>query len=267
MKKSRNNRWKYFLSWLLITSYLMVILMLVSARSSETVCEHVSIQITDSLDNRFVDEGEILDVLKKEGHRIHGFPMTRINTKEIENTLLTKSMIKTAEVFKTANGTLNIMVTQRVPIARLADKNNKNFYIDKEGFIMPVSKKYTSHVMLVNGNFKKPLNIHNTSDNIENPVDKKNLKLLKDIYNLAKFIHEDNFWKSQVVQIYVTKDQEFEIIPRVGAHIIIFGTIEDHEEKFRKLSSLYHVGFNNVGWNQYEKINLKYKNQVICTKK
>ncbi len=36
--------------------------------------------------------------------------------------------------------------------------------------------------------------------------------------------------------------------------------------KFRKLKILYNEGLKYEGWNNYEKINLKYKNQVICTK-
>jgi cell division protein FtsQ len=60
---------------------------------------------------------------------------------------------------------------------------------------------------------------------------------------------------------------EFELIPRVGAHIIEFGKAEDIEEKFEKLWILYNEGFYNTGWNQYDKISLKYKNQAVCTKR
>ena len=38
-------------------------------------------------------------------------------------------------------------------------------------------------------------------------------------------------------------------------------------QKFFKLETLYREGFRQKGWNQYEIINLKYHNQVICTKR
>ena len=60
---------------------------------------------------------------------------------------------------------------------------------------------------------------------------------------------------------------EFELIPRVGAQVIEFGKAVDMEEKFEKLWILYNEGFHNTGWNQYERINLKYKNQAVCTKR
>jgi cell division protein FtsQ len=47
----------------------------------------------------------------------------------------------------------------------------------------------------------------------------------------------------------------------------VFGDISNCEEKFQNLESLYINGLNAVGWNKYETINLKYKGQVICTKR
>jgi len=89
---------------------------------------------------------------------------------------------------------------------------------------------------------------------------------LCDIYKIAKFIHNDEFWNSQIEQIYI-KNNEYELIPRVGSQIILFGGVEDFNKKFVKLKALYKQGFSQVGWNKYKIINLKYSNQIICTKK
>ena len=43
---------------------------------------------------------------------------------------------------------------------------------------------------------------------------------------------------------------------------------EAYEEKFEKLKMFYTEGLNKTdGWNKYSTINIKYKNQVVCTKK
>jgi len=65
----------------------------------------------------------------------------------------------------------------------------------------------------------------------------------------------------------VNEANEFELIPRVGAHLILFGSIDNYERKFRNLKIFYEQGLNNIGWNKYEKINLKFDNQIVCTKK
>jgi cell division protein FtsQ len=86
------------------------------------------------------------------------------------------------------------------------------------------------------------------------------------LYEFALFLQKDKFWNSQIEQIYVAPNSDIELIPRVGNHQIILGKIEDYTENLTKLKVFYEKGLNNVGWNKYSKINLKYKNQVVCTK-
>ena len=87
------------------------------------------------------------------------------------------------------------------------------------------------------------------------------------LYELGKFIQNDPFWKAQVEQINVTTKQEFEIVPRVGDHILFLGKGGDYQEKFRKLRIFYNEALNQVGWNKYERISIEFNNQIICTKK
>jgi cell division protein FtsQ len=87
------------------------------------------------------------------------------------------------------------------------------------------------------------------------------------LLEMADLIQSDPFWDSQIVQVYVNGKGEYELIPRVGSHIILLGTGEQIETKFFKLRTLYEEGFSRQGWNQYEIINLKYDKQVICTKR
>ena len=74
-------------------------------------------------------------------------------------------------------------------------------------------------------------------------------------------------YSTQIQQIFVNKEKEFELIPLVGAQIILFGKIDNYKDKFRNLEATYKRGFLYKGWNKYKKINLKYENQVICEKK
>jgi cell division protein FtsQ len=92
-------------------------------------------------------------------------------------------------------------------------------------------------------------------------------KVLTDLFRLSEFIFNEPFLKAQIEQIYVDPDREFELIPRVGRHIIVFGGTDRMEDKFDKLMLFYHEGLNKTGWEKYRVINLKFENQVVCTKK
>ncbi len=94
------------------------------------------------------------------------------------------------------------------------------------------------------------------------------LSLLPSIYKIASYINNNPLWKAQITQVYVDSAKEFTLIPRVGGQHIIFGDTSDIKQKFDKLYVLYKDGFNcNGKWNEYATINLKYKRQIICTKK
>ncbi len=83
-------------------------------------------------------------------------------------------------------------------------------------------------------------------------------------------VEKDDFWRSEIVQIVVAKGPdgapEIELVPRTGSHTVIFGSPDDAEEKLAKLLTFYRRGLRNIGWEEYRTINVKYKEQVVCTK-
>ena len=83
---------------------------------------------------------------------------------------------------------------------------------------------------------------------------------------LARYINKDDFWSAQIEQLYVNENGDIELIPRVGNQKIIFGDATQMKEKFNKLFILYTKGFDKTGWNNYSAINLKFNDQVVCTR-
>lgn len=241
---------------------MVVILGFVGEEAEKVRCNDIRIIIHDSLDIQFINSKMIRNVLLRGGDKLSGIAFSEMDLQEIEDRVKAIKYIKTAEVYRAIEGELVVEIKQREPIARIIDRSGQGFYIDKEGYIIPLSRNYSPYVMVVNGAIgERYRNIGNINDaGVEN-------NLLMDIYKMVDFIRSDNFWEAQIVQVYVNGDREFELIPRVGAQIIEFGKAVDIEEKFEKLWILYNGGFHNTGWNQYEKINLKYNNQAICTKR
>ena len=198
-----------------------------------------------------------------------GIPVHNINTKNLERKLRQYASVKNSEVYVTLEGDIRVEIDQRNPIVRVINKRGQSYYIDQEGTIMPLSSKYSSHVLVANGSIVEHFELNRTReiycDNANENWEKNHL--ICDLYELSKFIYENDFWRAQIEQIYVNDEHEFELIPRVGAHIIYFGGIDNYEIKFRNLRAFYLQGLNIVGWNKYEKISLKFDNQVICTKR
>ncbi len=74
---------------------------------------------------------------------------------------------------------------------------------------------------------------------------------LKEIYQFLQLIYVAHpFWSEQIVQIYVNRKGEYELIPRVGAHQILLGSMEQWEKKLRNLELLYRQGLSRI-WMEY----------------
>ena len=260
---------KTIATWIGILAYLALSIAFVDKREERLLCNGIDVVISDSIRTGFIADNDIIQLLDKNDFDIRGVELNSINTRELEVAVNELPAVKRADVYKTIDGKLKIEIDQREPILRIIDNNETEVYIDSEGFYMPISEKHTSHVLIVNG-YIPPLDItrdglvYGISDKQKN--NEKN-KFIYEIYRLAWFIHTNPFWKAQFVQLYVDENEEVELIPRVGAHIIKLGKIDDYEYKLFKLKALYFKGFNAMGWNNYEIINLKYSNQVICTKR
>ncbi|MGF1585130.1 MAG: cell division protein FtsQ/DivIB [Bacteroidales bacterium] len=261
-------KFQKMLIWIGIISYMIFVMGFVSARYNDRICERINVKVIDSLTNRFVSAEEITDILLENGSGILGYPLKGINTLELGKTLNEESFIKHADIYKTVDGALNVDIIQRKPILRIINRQGKSYYLDKEGVILPVSGKFTSRVLVANGFISEPFVHENNKSVLDMEVpDNKRDAVIFDLFKLAAFISGSELWNAQIAQIYVNNKYELELIPRVGAHIIYLGSAGDYETKFRKLEALYLYGLSNTGWNNYDIINLKYDNQIVCTKR
>jgi cell division protein FtsQ len=252
-------------SALLILAYLLVVLGFVRNAYDGVLCNGIEVVIRDSLERRFITASDIRDLIRLEYPKVAGIPLADLDAAAMEASLSSLPVIKSLQVYKRVDGRLVIELVQRTPIIRVEDRDHGLYYLDGEGHVIPAEAGYSPHILTVNGeidgSFRKQKNV------LETGRDDPGADIMADVMALAGFITDDPFWNAQIVQVYVNRDGEFELVPRVGAQIIHFGDGSRLREKFFKLETLYREGFRQKGWNQYEIINLKYQNQVICTKR
>jgi cell division protein FtsQ len=252
---------------LLLLAYLGVTIGFISERRSRLVCNSLKISIPDSLKHSFVRQKDILNLLQAQGVNWIGQYISQINTQQMESLVYKHPAIKEARVYKTIAGSINIEVLQRQPLLRIINRYGDTYYVDEDGKAMPWSNHFTARVLVANGNIGNRFDFSRYREaNILNDTI-TSYHTLKDLFLLASYIQDNKFWRAHFEEIYVEENGDFELIPRVGGHLIIFGKIENMEEKLSNLQQLYTLGLPNEGWNKYSIINLKFKNQVVCTKK
>ncbi len=232
------------------------------------ICTAVNISIHYGAADPLVTKNDIDSIITRNGGSLKGKPMGYINTGRIERAITKQPCVARASVYEYNDGNIFVEVNQRKPVLRIINRNYESFYLDEEGALLPTNLGYAARVLVATGAIdasyrKNPgyqVNILALPDSIYYD------SLMTNLYRLAMFITHDPFFKLQIDQVYVTEKQEFELIPRIGDHVILLGKGTDLEEKFRKLQAFYRSGLNQIGWNKYNTINIKFRNQVVCSK-
>ena len=153
--------------------------------------------------------------------------------------------VEKAIVFLSIDGVLKAIVKQRTPVARIST-DDVSYYIDKQGVRIPLSANYSARVLLVTGVLG--------TDNLTN------------ITQLINKVLSDDFLKKEVVGIHKTPKGEFVLRVRSGKQKIELGALEYLNTKLKKLKAFYNKAYVDKTIAKYTVINLKYHNQVVCTK-
>jgi cell division protein FtsQ len=229
-------------------------------------CAQLVVKIEVDEGMTFISQEDVETMLKQANIHPVGKVMEDISIEEMEYRLDQIAEIKKSEVYKTIDGNVYIKVRQRKPIVRILNANGSSFYLDEEGLQMPLSDNYTARVPLVSGYINESITKLSAVEIGKSDLLKNEMKS-DDVFVLATFLKKDKFWNAQIQQIYYNQQGDIELIPSVGEHRIIFGDLDHMEGKFNKLMIFYKDGLNKTNWNIYNTINLKFKNQIICTKK
>ena len=238
------SRLKQIVGWSLVLAYFPVMLAFVNGSKESVVCGKVVVQVIDSLQTQFVSEKEIRNAVVNRFKGILGKPFDEVDLEEVELFLEKHPAVKRCEVYNTIGGVMRIEIVQHLPLLRVFD-GGSTYYIDEEGQEMPLFESFTARVLVVNGTIPKKLD---------------------PLVSLARVLHSDPFWDAQMEQIYIRRNGDYILVPRVGDHLIMLGPPERIAAKLRNLKALYKTGLTPHEWNEYQIINLKYKGQILCSK-
>ncbi|MFZ5939438.1 MAG: cell division protein FtsQ/DivIB [Bacteroidota bacterium] len=254
--------------WVLIIAWFFVMMGFVSSREQAVICSRVEVILADSSDLGFITKAGVNRMISRKAPGLIGKAMDEIDMNAIETAISENPFIKSADVYGTVSGTLGVRIEQRQPVVRVMPNGSSGFYIDREGAVMPVTPGFSPMLLLATGDIDFPADLLKRGNiGSFSEEEKKMYPALFDIVDFADYIGKKSFWKNQIVQIYLNRSGDWELIPRVGAHQIILGPMEGYREKLEKLLLLYKQGLPEYGWNTYDKINLKYSNQIICSKR
>lgn len=248
--------WKnvlYGIVGIAVLTGLVTLMGFIGVKSSEQACTQLRIIVLGN--ESFVEHQDIANLIAETYGTLEGRTLTSIPIHQMESDLKQIPFVFAATVTIDMNGVLTARIKQREAVVRVINNAGLDFYIDRQGYKMPVSPKYMPRVPVVNGNISEPYN---------GALDSMNSRLVRDIYKTAQFVSADSVWSSQVVQLYVNQAGDIELVPRVGNQQIILGNADSLEKKFEKLMLFYTRIVPRTGINAYKSVNLKFAGQLVC---
>lgn len=252
-----NRKWNTTL-WILISVFLTVTLLSINQKENELRIKNIQVTIEPESELNFLDSTAVLNLLKKGDPEmmIIGQKSGNLRIDEMESDIESNPFVEEGDITVDLAGNMHVKILQRNPVLRVFNNKGQTYYVAKNGYKIPGNPNYTARVIVANGNIPESLTDSSFAKS----------KILNDLYRIALFCREDKFWDSQIEQLYVDNFNDILLIPMVGNHTIVFGSADDLEDKFERLKLFYFKGLNNIGWNRYKTINLKFSNQVVAEK-
>ncbi len=184
---------------------------------------------------------------------IPGVPLEQVPLEQIEERLLGHPFVKEAQAFIGQKGILQLEISQHKPVARIARSKAADAYITEDGLIIPTSNSYTSRVIIVSGKYAEKMI---AQGGLMNDI--------PELMDLLEFINEDEFWKAQITEIELQSKTDIRLYQQVGRQVIELGAATDLEEKFEKIDVFYKEILPRKGWNAYNRVSVKFKDQIVC---
>jgi cell division protein FtsQ len=255
-------------AWVLMTGGLFVLLGFTASEHNNEICKKYSIRIDYGKADVLITEGDIYTVVKATGNLLKGQHLGSIDFERIEREVRRQSYVADVQSYMTLEGVVEIDVVQRQPILRIFNEKGESFYLDGLGNLMPLNPLFSARVLVATGSIREPFSrkVCYLTDSVRQKDSLEFHSVINNLYKLSAFITRDKFLRAQIEQIYVDPNGEFELIPRVGTHTILIGGADNLEDKFERLFVFYRIGLSKTGWSRYNIINIKFKNQVVCSK-
>lgn len=233
-----------YLLFLVLTIGLGFLYSFSSVRNQQAKVSEIIVEFEEG-DNSFLTHSMVNKLLIQNKETVVNQAKSVIDLYGLEKQVLKNCYVEKAAVFLTIDGTLKSIIKQRSPVARIVWKND-SYYIDKAGIQVPLSDNYSARVLLISG--------------IKNKED------IQEILPLVSFILTDNFLQKEIVGIDKSDFDEYQFSVRSGNYKIDFGKLSGMDIKFKKLKTFYNQTFEDKTIQNYKAINVKYHNQVVCTK-
>ena len=218
-----------------------------SNQARNHVCTGIEIEISGPVTTDKAIEKGINEELHRYPRRIVGTPLHELNTADIERYLTRQNNFESVNCMITSRGQLVVRIVPLIPVMRVF-YGGKSYYINKDGKHIVSNAEFYSDVPIVTGRFNKNF-------------------APAQVLPLVRLISSDAMLNDLVGMVEAVDPHNLILIPRIRGHVINFGDTTRLAEKRHALELFYRQVMPYKGWEEYDTISVKYRDQVVATRR
>jgi len=242
---------------ILLALFIIALIIISIIKMQNRKCSGIQVNINYDGEYPHLNEQSIISLLDKEKVPIIGSKMKDISSdmEKFSDVLEKNNLIKKVENIDFNGTELVITVRLKTLLLHIYSEKGEQFFMDEDNFLLPFSPRIKERVMVANGAIKERLTFE--KDTIQR----------KALYDVASAIRENPFCKAQFCQIYINENQDIELIPVVGQHIVYFGKGDRIKDKLSDIKTIYTNALAYKGIDQYKELDVRFQNRVIAKKR
>lgn len=242
---------KLILKWLILLallSYIAIASMWAIDYAEQQTLDDIVINIDKNSPTKFVTKEGVIQKLGKTADKIKHTPIAELNIEKLERQLSQDNSFENVECYITSDNKLQIDIVPMIPEIRVFSPDGKSFYINKDGKRIDTGNEFFMDVPVVTGNFDQKF-----------PA--------KNILPVTRHIAADDYLKNLITMIEVKSATNILLYPCIKGQVINIGDTTELTKKFDNLTLFYRKVMNHKGWETYDTISVKFRNQIVATRR
>lgn len=235
------------LFWCLVVAYFVCATLLRVHNEEKRIVERVEIVVKDADQRSFITPEKVLSMLQDEGVNPVGKSLDSVDLATINKTIEEYCFTAHSKTYIDYSGTLTIKVSQRCPLLRMRNSNGHDFYLTRDGYVLPVESHSTLNLPIITGDFDVPFgkSFRGRISEWLGEGEKKyreNYNFLSKLINFVVYLEESEWQEGECVQINLVRpavkgssegytEPHIELIPRRGNYLVELGKLEQEEDK------------------------------------
>lgn len=233
---------------LVLLGYVAVAFAFVHQENAQRKCRGVDLRIVGTtLPDSVLQQG-VNSQLSKYRHKLKGEKLERINLQNLENYLSNFSNFESVECSFDPDCRLRITISPIKAEVRVFSDKDRSFYINRFGKRIDADAEFFIDVPVL------------IAPQIYESC-------IPSALSVIRFAGSDKELSPLIAAYKIDGPNDIIIIPRLQGHVINFGDSTRMNEKKAAILAAYKTVLPAKGWNTYDTISVKFKNQIVATRR